>query len=99
MNRFLVTQDHINIGKKDSAYSCPVAIAFKEHVGGRISVSRGFLSSSIPLTEYARDFGLKKYDFSDALRGWIMKFDSMMQVSPITIIVEGTKAYIEGEPS
>ena len=97
MNKYQVTQDHINSGKKDDCWFCPVALAFKEHVGGRISVSRGFMSCSIPLTEYARDYGIKIYNFSNKLRAWIMKFDECRPVDPITIVAEGTKLSIKGE--
>ena len=89
-----VTQEHINMGKKDDCYFCPVALAFKEHVGGRISVQRGNLSSSIPLSEYARDYGLSLYTFSDKLRAWVMKFDECRPVEPITIGVSGSQCFI-----
>ena len=97
MNKIPVTQDHINTGSRDDCYFCPVALAVKEHVGGRISVQRGNLSSSIPLSEYARDYGLSLYTFSDKLRAWVMRFDECRPVNPITIVVKGTNAYLEGE--
>ena len=97
MNTYEVTQDHIDAGTKDDCYFCPVALAFKEHVGGRISVSRGFMSSSIHLSEYARDANLKIYYFSDKLRAWIMRFDECRPVKPITVAVIGTNVYLKGE--
>ena len=97
MNKYEVTQDHIDRGTKDDCYFCPVALAFKEHVGGRISVQRGNLSSSIPLSEYARDYGLSLYTFSDKLRAWIMRFDECRPVKPIAIAVSGNQCYIYGE--
>ena len=97
MNKYEVTQDHIDAGKKDDCYFCPVALAFKEHVGGRISVQRGNLSSSIPLSEYARDYGLSLYSFSEPLRAWVMRFDECRPVKPMTVCVVGTSACLEEE--
>ena len=105
---FNVTRDHINRGKQDSAKTCPIALAFKDHFSeykdeDRITVTTKQVYCPIPLTEFARDKNLSNYSLSLGIRNWIWYFDSSAGSAPrdkikeITICVDDDHLYIEGE--
>ena len=108
MPQINVTQSHIDRGQQDSAKSCPIALAFKDHFSeykdeDQITVSTKYLYCPIPLTEFARIKNLSNYSLSRGIRNWIWYFDSSAGSAPrdkieeITICTDDDHLYIAGE--
>ena len=100
-----VTRNHINCGQQDSAKTCPIALAFKDHFNeyrdkDRITVTTKQIYCPIPLTEFARDKNLSNYSLSLGIRNWIWYFDSAAprdKIKEITIYVDDDHLYLAGE--
>ena len=100
-----VTQNHINCGQQDSAKTCPIALAFKDHFSeyrdkDRITVTTKQIYCPLPLTEFARDKNLANYTLSLGIRNWIWYFDSASPRSEskeITICADEDHLYLAGE--
>ena len=82
MTRFQVTQNHIDIGERNSTRNCPIALALNA-----IGIEGKRVLFQCIQTEH-EGLADRYYQNLATLSDWIKKFDKGKKVKPVEVIME-----------